>query len=164
MAKEIERKFLVKGDEWRRSASAGTRLRQGYLSDGGNAAVRVRIAEDRAFITVKAARPGRVRDEFEYPIPVTDAEQMLALCTGAILEKTRFRIPEGRYVWEVDVYAGDNAGLVLAEIELDGEEATFGKPSWLGPEVTDAQQFYASKLSRRSFKEWSAAERAEWLR
>ena len=123
MAKEIERKFLVKGDEWRRSATAGTRLRQAYLSDGGNAAVRVRIAEDRAFITIKAARPGRVRDEFEYPIPVSDAEQMLALCSGIMLEKTRYRIPEGNYVWEIDVYGGDNTGLVLAEIELDGENA-----------------------------------------
>lgn len=158
MAKEIERKFLVRSDGWRAAADQGCPMRQAYLSDNGTASVRVRIAGDRAVITVKAARAGRTRDEFEYGIPLADAETMMSLCACGV-EKTRFRVPYRGHVWEVDVYEGENEGLVLAEIELQGEDDAFVTPPWLGPEVTDEARFYASNLARRSFREWNAGER-----
>lgn len=159
MAEEIERKFLVTGDGWRAAADEGRPIRQAYLSDGGRAAVRVRICDDEAFLTVKAAKGGMSRYEFEYPVPLGDAEAMASVCGGVCIEKVRYRVPHAGRTWEVDVYGGDNAGLVVAEIEIESEDAEIDLPDWVGDEVTDQQRYYASNLARRSIREWGAAER-----
>ena len=156
MPLEIERKFLVENDGWRGQADAGRRLRQAYLAETDGAVVRVRIEDGaRALLTIKSAAPGLSRQEFEYPIPPADAEALSALRQGAALEKTRFRVPHAGRIWEIDVYAGDNQGLVLAEIELDSEADEFEPPPWLGREVTGDARYYASRLSRNPFRSWA---------
>jgi adenylate cyclase len=152
---EIERKFLVGNDGWRTHSDGGRRLIQAYLAETDRAVVRVRIEDAaRAVMTVKSAVPGLTRQEFEYPIPPADAEALATLRQGAMLEKHRFLVPHGGRRWEVDVYAGENAGLVLAEIELECEAAEFERPPWLGAEVTSDARYYASRLSRNPFSAW----------
>lgn len=155
MAHEIERKFLVSSDAWRSGGAEGKRYRQGYLLNSEGRTVRVRLSGKDAWLTVKGARVGLTRPEFEYPIPVSDAEAMLAtLCDGSLVEKTRYRVPVGEHVWEVDVFHGDNAGLVLAEIELGHESETFERPEWLGQEVSDDPHYYSGYLARVPFSSW----------
>ena len=149
MGREIERKFLTASDAWRAGAE-GVRIRQGYLGDAPACTVRVRLAGDRAWLTVKGPTRGATRDEFEYPVPAGEAVEMLdRLCT-AILEKTRYRIPFGGRTWEVDEIHGANAGMVLAEIEIEGEDAKVELPPWIGPEVTGDPRYYNSNLASKA--------------
>ncbi|MCB2076435.1 MAG: CYTH domain-containing protein [Novosphingobium sp.] len=149
MAREIERKFLVRGDGWRARAGDGRRLEQAYLAITDAANVRVRIIDgSKAFITVKSARSGMSRDEFEYAVPVEDARAMMTLRKGAIIEKTRHEVPSaGALVWEVDVFAGAHEGLVLCEIELPDEATRIEMPDWLGAEVTGDPAYYNAALA-----------------
>lgn len=153
MGKEIERKFLVRGKGWRAAADAGRSIRQAYLARG-TAQVRVRILDDRkARLTVKSGKAGLERDEFEYDIPLSDAEAMLALRTGEVIAKRRYRLPAGEgLTWEVDVFGEGQDGLVLAEIELPAKDASFARPDWLGNEVTGDPRYSnaALAMTRRS--------------
>lgn len=154
VADEIERKFLVRSGAWR-GVGGGTLYRQGYLVNSSTRTVRARIADRKAWLTIKGARVGLTRPEFEYPIPVGDAEQMLAtLCEGSLVEKTRYKVPFGKHVWEIDEFHGDNAGLLLAEIELDLEAESFERPEWLGEEVSDDPRYYSGLLSKEPFLSW----------
>lgn len=160
MAIEIERKFLVLNDSWRAAADAGTRLRQGYLSrvtgaDAVRSSVRVRTDGQLAYLNIKSATLGIRRQEYEYPVPLADAEAMLAdLCVGAVVEKTRYHVTVGAHVWEIDVFAGDNAGLVVAEIELGDEAETFQRADWLGEEVSADPRYYNVCLADRPYRSW----------
>lgn len=154
MALEIERKFLVR-DTGIIDTLAGERLTQGYLSHDKNATVRVRIAGDSAWLTIKGKTEGATRSEFEYAIPVDDARTMLdTLCGQGVIDKTRYRLPQGELCWEIDVFHGDNDGLVVAEIELPSEDTVFEHPVWLGEEVTGQVRYYNSALSTQPFKDW----------
>lgn len=155
MATEIERKFLVKGDAWRGEADAGTRFRQGYLIGAEKASVRVRIEGDRANLNIKSATLGVRRQEYEYPIPLDEAEELLdTLCEKPQIEKTRYRVHHGCHEWEVDVFHGDNEGLVVAEVELEDEAEAFALPDWVGEEVSDDPRYYNVCLTRHPYKEW----------
>ena len=155
MADEIERKFLVRADSWR-GGKEGTRYRQGYLINSASRTVRVRLSDAGAWLTIKGARVGLTRPEFEYAIPAGDAERMLAtLCEGSLVEKTRYRVPYGAHVWEVDEFHGDNAGLVLAELELQHEAETFERPAWLGEEVSEDLRYYSGRLAKEPFTSWT---------
>jgi adenylate cyclase len=157
---EIERKFLVASDGWRAGADQGRSFRQAYLAETDRAAVRVRISDGKdAVITIKSARAGLSRSEFEYAVPLADAEAMTELRQGSVLQKTRFRAPHAGRTWEVDVYAGDNVGLIVAEIEIESETAKVDLPPWLGREVTGERRFYAAQLAQRPFRSWAEAER-----
>ncbi len=152
MATEIERKFLVLGDAWR--VGEGRRIWQGYLSRDKNRTVRVRVAGEQAYLTVKGATTGATRAEFEYEIPMADAEQMLAMCDGPVIQKVRREFLHEGFVWEVDEFFGDNAGLVVAEIELPSEDQVFSKPVWIGLEVTDDARYYNSNLASHPYAVW----------
>jgi len=155
MATEIERKFLVISDHWRAAAESGVRFRQGYLAGTGKASVRVRVEGQAANLNIKSATLGVRRQEYEYAIPLRDANEMLdALCTGGIVEKTRYRVPVGGHVWEVDVFEGDNTGLVVAEIELDHEDEVFERPAWAGAEVSDDPRYYNVYLAEHPYTSW----------
>jgi adenylate cyclase len=154
MGVEIERKFLVKGDAWR-SAGTPLLLRQGYLSSHPERVVRVRIEGGQAMMTIKGRSVGASRGEWEYPIPLPDAEVFLAqLCEQPIIEKYRRRIEFDAMVWEVDEFLGVNAGLVVAEIELSHEDQVFSRPGWIGAEVTDDARYFNSNLIRHPFSHW----------
>lgn len=158
MAIEIERKFLVRPDAWRADVCARARLRQGYLANTGLSSVRVRLAGDRGWLSVKSMTPGIVRSEYEYPVPRADAEQMLdSLCEGAQIEKIRHIVDAGRHRFEVDEFLGRNQGLVVAEIELGAPDEPFERPAWLGDEVTDALRYYNFRLVVEPFDTWPAA-------
>lgn len=151
---EIERKFLVKNDAWQK---LGTPVYycQGYLNDAKERTVRVRIAGDKAFLTIKGANVGAVRSEFEYEIPVAEARHMLEnLALRPLIEKTRTVIQDHDHVWEVDAFMGENAGLVVAEIELADEFEAFERPEWLGEEVTGDARYYNSSLVRHPYCQW----------
>ncbi len=149
MGVEIERKFLVRGDGWRAGADGGTRLEQGYLSTDPDRVVRVRVAGDVARLTVKGRGPSPdVRPEFEYDIPVAEARELLGLCAGAVIRKTRHRLPAGDLTWEIDVFEGAHDGLVLAEIELPSPDTAFARPDWLGEDVTADPAYTNAELSR----------------
>lgn len=152
MAIEIERKFLVTGDDWRDSPAVY--YSQGYLSRAKERTVRVRIAGDQAFLTVKGVSTGASRVEFEYAIPLEDGREMLALCEQPLIEKYRRKLPYAGYVWEVDEFLGDNLGLVIAEIELPSENAQFEKPSWIGEEVTSDPRYFNSALISHPWQKW----------
>lgn len=156
MALEIERKFLVNGD-FKASAHTQFRIRQGYLALSGINVVRVRTKGDHAYITVKSAvKENRItRHEWEYEIPIEDAEEMLEMCEDAIIDKMRYLVDVGEHTFEVDVFAGENNGLVLAEIELISEDEEFSRPIWLGKEVTGNVRYYNSYLSIHPYSEWN---------
>ena len=155
MGIEIERKFLVTDDSWRGQGIAQP-FRQGYLARGKGLTVRVRIAGDRALLTIKSGRKGITRDEYEYDIPVTDAEEMLdRLADGAVIAKTRTFIEFRGKTWEVDEFHGLNEGLIVAEIELDDENEAFERPPWLGAEVSDDPRYLNSALSLSPYSTWS---------
>lgn len=148
MALEIERKFLVAGDGWRRNAGPGERFCQGHVARGGRASVRVRRAADKAYITVKGERDGIVRSEFEYEIPVQDAEEMLqTLCVRPLLEKTRYEVEHAGMTWEVDVYSSPADGLVLAEVELEHVDQPVSLPDWIGDEVTHDPHYRSAAIA-----------------
>ena len=167
MGVEIERKFLVRGDGWRSAAHAVVPMAQGYLNDlatvdsgAMRTSVRVRIAGDQAFLNLKSRELGHTRQEFDYPIPVEDAHALLALCVGGVIEKRRHLVMHAGHEWEVDEFLGHNAGLVVAEIELDTAEEAFARPAWLGVEATDAPRYYNLALASRPYSQWSEDERA----
>ncbi|WP_305823652.1 CYTH domain-containing protein [Massilia brevitalea] len=154
MGVEIERKFLVDGDAWRTLGQA-TLLRQGYLSTDAARTVRVRIDGEQAFLTIKGKSVGASRGEWEYPIPVSEAAELLdGLCQQPLVEKVRRRIAIGPHTWEVDEFLGANAGLVVAEIELASEDEAFEKPDWLGREVTGDARYFNSNLIRQPYSQW----------
>ena len=154
MAKEIERKFLVKGDVWR-SLAEGTKYRQGYLNSAKERVVRVRTINDKGFLTIKGITVGATRSEFEYEIPLEDTDFMLdQLCEQYLIEKNRYKIKQGELVWEVDEFFGRNDGLIVAEVELTSEDQEFEKPDWIGEEVTSDPRYYNSNLVKEPFTEW----------
>lgn len=154
MGEEIERKFLVVGDGWRNTAEAEP-LRQGFLSTEPERTVRVRLAGSRGSLTIKGKTIGARRQEFEYEIPGADAQRMLdTLCERPLIEKVRYRLRVGRHIWEVDVFEGENAGLVIAEVELESEDEAFEKPDWAGEEVTDDPRYFNSNLVAKPFRTW----------
>ena len=153
---EIERKFLVKSDDYKSEASTKTRIVQGFLNTDPNRTVRVRIKGDLGFITVKGKsnETGTSRFEWEKEISVEEAESLLTLCEKGMLNKTRYEIAIGNHVYEVDEFYGENEGLTVAEIELNDENETFQKPAWLSTEVTGEVKYYNSQLSKNPFKNW----------
>lgn len=160
MATEIERKFLVCGN-FLPYAVRSTRMVQGYICAVSGKTVRVRLSgKQEAFLTIKgpAGKNGWSRYEFEQAISTTDAEELLRLCEPGIIDKERFYIPAGRYTWEVDVFHGENEGLVVAEIELESEEDTFECPAWLGREVTGDKRYYNAMLSAYPYSRWAEKE------
>jgi CYTH domain-containing protein len=155
MATEIERKFLVTGDAWRGIASAGTLYRQGYLSIDVERTVRVRVAGERASLTIKGPSVGARRNEFEYSIPRDEALQLLEeLCLRPIIEKTRHRLSRDGLTWEIDEFGGENRGLVVAEVELTDESQVVAPPDWIGDEVTGDPRYYNANLVRHPFSRW----------
>jgi CYTH domain-containing protein len=154
MGLEIERKFLLAGEGWR-GLVPGVRYRQGYIVSGQGRTVRVRTAGDQGYLTIKGPSQGSARAEFEYPIPLADALELLdTLCDRPFIDKTRYRIPVADLVWEVDEFHGENAGLMLAEVELDDPEQTVDRPEWIGAEVTGDPRYYNSSLVRSPFSSW----------
>lgn len=152
MAIEIERKFLVVGDAWRDAPAVF--YSQGYLNRDKARTVRVRIAGEEAFLTIKGTSVGARRAEFEYPIPIWDARELLAMCEQPLIEKNRRKILHEGFIWEVDEFLGENLGLVVAEIELPAEDAVFAKPDWVGEEVTEDARYFNSNLSHTPFTRW----------
>ena len=152
---EIERKFLVDKEKWSRlTKPQGTRYLQGYLSIDEDKVIRVRVAGDMGFLTIKGKSDTISHPEFEYAIPVEDALELLQKYTKTLIEKIRTRIPAGNHVWEVDVFLGENKGLLMAEIELECPEDEFEKPAWVGEEVTGDKRYYNAYLSLNPFSMW----------
>jgi adenylate cyclase len=165
MATEIERKFLVAADDWRASVTRSQRMEQGYLTGAGAAndvacSVRVRIAGDAAWLTIKSAIAGVERREYEYAVPIADAARMLAEFCAGVVEKIRHYVPLGGRTFEVDEFLGDNAGLIVAELELDAVDASFERPTWLGREVSAVPRYYNLHLLNHPYARWSARERS----
>ncbi len=155
MGVEIERNFLVDRQRWEAlEKPEGKAYRQGYLHSDAQKTIRVRIAADTAYLTIKGETMGISRPEFEYAIPVTDAEQLLQSFTTTEVSKTRYRIPFEGHTWEVDVFSGANEGLIIAEIELDSEEDQFLLPDWIGKEVTGQPRYYNSFLATKPYTSW----------
>lgn len=159
MPQEIERKFLLSDDAWRSSAHRQRVMRQGYLAQSDHASVRVRIADDEAWLNIKGAGLVAARPEFEYSIPSSEAEELLTLCSGPVIEKTRYWVLHDGNEWEVDEFHGENLGLVVAEIELASEDQVFALPAWIGPEVTHLPRYYNVSLVHHPYREWTATER-----
>ena len=166
MGIEIERKFTVVGHGWRSQTTKSVRMAQGYLNDMAamrngtqNASVRIRIAGEKAFLNMKSRELGHTRQEFEYAIPVADAEALLKLCVGGLIDKTRYHVTHAGFLWEVDVFEGLNAGLAVAEIELPSADTPFEAPDWVGREVTDALRYYNLALAERPYSQWSPEEK-----
>jgi adenylate cyclase len=154
MGREIERKFLVAGDGWRKGAKR-SRLSQGYLYAGKDKSVRVRLEDGRGTVTIKGPSRGAGRAEYEYSIPAKDAREMLReLCEKPLIEKTRFRVRFGGLVWEIDEFAGDNAGLVVAEVELKRAGQKVSLPPWIGREVTRDSRYLNANLFKNPYKNW----------
>ncbi len=155
MAIEIERKFLLKNDNWKQSVVSSALIRQGYLANSDKASVRIRIDGDIANINIKSMTLAITRQEYEYAIPVEDAEKLLTdLCQQPQIEKTRYIVMHEGHKWEIDVFAGDNAGLVVAEIELDSEDESFAMPDWAGQEVSDQIKYYNVNLINNPYSTW----------
>ncbi|WP_428223716.1 CYTH domain-containing protein [Flavobacterium sp.] len=155
---EIERKFLVKNNDFIAQATRQVRIVQGYLSANPERTVRVRIKGDKGYITVKGKSTGSgiSRMEWEKEITVAEAEQLLAICEAGVIDKVRHEVPVGNHLYEVDVFTGDNEGLLLAEVELQEENEWFLKPDWLGEEVSADERFYNAYLSVKPFKYWTS--------
>lgn len=153
---EIERKFLVKTADFLSQATSQTRIVQGYLNSNPERTVRIRIKGKNGYITIKGKsnETGTTRLEWEKEISIEDAEQLLALCENGIIDKIRYEIPVGNHFYEVDLFTGENDGLILAEIELESENEWFEKPDWLGIEVTKDKKYYNSYLSNNPFSQW----------
>jgi len=153
---EIERKFLVKSDAFKNEATTKNRIVQGFLNTHPNRTVRVRIKGDNGFLTIKGISndSGMSRFEWEKEIDVVEAEKLIQICEEVVIEKTRYEIPNGNFVFEVDEFHGANEGLVIAEIELQSENEKFDHPEWLGEEVTGQIKYYNSQLSNKPFRHW----------
>ena len=155
--KEIERKFLVTSTDFISESSFSNRIVQGYLNSHPERTVRIRIKGNKGFITIKGKgnESGTTRFEWEKEIPVAEAEQLLSLCEKGVIDKIRYEIPLGKHIYEVDVFNGENNGLIIAEIELKNENDTFEKPNWLGKEVTGDNRYYNAYLSNFPYKDWN---------
>ena len=155
MAQEIERKFLVISDSWRGQVQ-GQAYCQGYIATARPGhSVRIRIAGDRGYLTIKGPSTGLSRAEFEYPIPIADAQEMLeTLCIRPFIEKVRYRLPIGNLIWEIDEFKGENAGLIIAEVELQSEEQSIERPDWIGTEVSGDPRYYNASLVKRPYSQW----------
>jgi CYTH domain-containing protein len=153
MAREIERKFLVKNDDYKKQAQ-GTLYMQGYLNSAVERVVRVRTVNDKGFITIKGRTTGISRLEFEYEVPFKDVADMLEICEKPIIEKHRYKVDYKGYTWEIDEFHGANQDLTVAEIELPSEEAVFEKPSWVGREVSGDPRYFNSNLINHPYSEW----------
>lgn len=154
MATEIERKFLVRGDEWRQLAT-GVIYRQGYIASSKDCTVRVRVAGNQGYLTIKGDTQGISRAEYEYAIPLIDATELLnSLCQQPLIEKTRYRVPWHGVVWEVDEFAGENQGLTIAEVELTDPEQLLDLPDWIGEEVSNDPRYFNANLARNPFSRW----------
>lgn len=155
MALEIERKFLLKDGSWRQQADAGTRFRQGYLIGAKQASVRVRIEGDQAFLNIKSMTLGVMRHEYQYPVPVSEANELLdTLCEKPLVDKTRYRVHYADHEWEIDVFSGVNEGLVVAEVELQSEQEAVTLPPWVGFEVSDDPRYYNVNLVKHPYTTW----------
>jgi adenylate cyclase len=155
MATEIERKFLLRDDGWRAEADDGEAICQGYLAGSEKSSIRVRVAGDKANLNIKSAKLDVTRQEYEYDIPLAEANELLnTLCEGPLIEKIRYHVRHGNHLWEVDVFGGDNDGLVVAEIELASTEEAFEKPDWLGEEVSNDKRYYNVCLVKHPYKDW----------
>lgn len=155
MAKEKERKFLVDPAKWSAlEKGPGISIRQGYLFHDDKKSVRVRINGTDAYLTIKSSQPGIIRDEFEYEIPIQDAHYLLENMAGQLITKTRFMVPDGQLTWEVDVFEGENKGLVLAELEYPIHEISVSLPHWIGTEVTHDEKYYNARLSQNPYSKW----------
>ena len=154
MGLEIEKKFLIKNDNWKQFVSEEKEITQGYLNANPNRTVRVRIAGKLGFLTIKSKSKGSVRSEFEYEIPIEDATELIELCEKPILSKTRFIVKFENHKWEIDVFEKENKGLVVAEIELSKEDEFFLTPDWIGKEVTEETKYYNLQLIENPYSEW----------
>ncbi len=155
MAKEIERKFLIdiSGIE---SIGSGSRIKQGYISTTDNTAVRIRVSGAAAYLTLKGENQGATRTEFEYEIPIEDANEIIKeLCSGPVIDKTRYLVEYGSHTWEIDVFHGDNDGLIVAEVELESETEKVDLPKWVINEVTGEVKYYNSSLLDNPFNKWN---------
>jgi len=155
MAKEIERKFLLSSDAWRNEVDRSERMVQGYLNDEGPVSVRARIVGPRAWLNLKSRTLGISRDEFEYEIPLADAERMLDhLTTGPVIDKTRHFVRHGGLLWEIDEFHGENDGLLVAEVELEHVDQPFDRPDWAGEEVSHDARYYNVSLVKMPYSQW----------
>ena len=155
MAIEIERKFLLRSNAWRPMVTGRVHLRQAYLAQDGGLSTRIRIVDtSSATLTIKSRKAGLRRLEYEFTIPLPDAEALLSLRQGASIEKVRHHVPWHGLTWEIDVFDGENAGLVIAEIELGHEQQKFDMPAWIGTEITGQERYYNSRLARQPFRTW----------
>ncbi len=156
MATEIERKFLILNQDWQEHVEAEVHIAQGYLASNEFSSTRIRIQDDKANINIKSATLGISRTEFEYVIPVDDAQQMINdLCVKPVIEKTRYFVRHNKHTWEIDVFSGDNEGLIVAEIELSSTDEAFETPSWIGEEVSNDARYYNVCLVKNPYKTWS---------
>ncbi len=150
---ETERKFLLSGDGWKEGATA-IHFKQAYVNEPGENTVRVRIEGERGVLTIKSKTKGISRQEYEYEIPLEDAEGLLKICRTPVVEKYRYKVKYAGHLWEIDEFVGTNAGLVMAEIELSSEDEYFEKPEWIGEEVTADKRYYNSHLARYPYSQW----------
>ncbi len=153
MGVEIERKYLLKNDDWRQCGVVPVRMAQGYLNEGGNT-VRVRITGAKGILTIKSKSKGISRMEFEYEIPLTDAEQLMKLSLTPVVEKYRYKIPYAGHIWEVDEFLGENKGLIVAEVEMQSEDELVEIPNWIGEDVSDDKRYRNSNLAVRPYMTW----------
>ncbi len=155
MGQEIERKFLVQNERWRQLAAAGIRYVQGYLANNQRCSVRVRVAGAQAWLNIKSADLGISRIEFDYAVPAAEAKEILAcLCERPLIEKTRYRVLHAGREWEIDVFEGENQGLIIAEIELNAVNEGFEKPDWVGKDVSHDRRYYNVCLVKHPYKDW----------
>lgn len=159
MPREIERKFLLANDAWRADVQRRASMSQGYLASGGRVSVRIRVAGNEAWLNIKSGGLVASRQEYEYAVPVAEARELLALAEGPLIEKTRHFVEHGGKTWEIDEFHGENAGLVVAELELEREDEPFQRPPWLGEEVTHLERFYNVCLVTHPYSAWTEAER-----
>jgi adenylate cyclase len=155
MAIEIEHKFLLANEDWRENVSHSVIYKQGYLSSQPTSSIRVRISDKQAWLNIKSATIGTQRAEYEYEIPLSDANEILnTLCLKPVIEKTRYFVKHENHLWEIDEFDGENAGLIVAEIELNALDEIFAKPNWVGEEVTQDVRYYNNNLARQPYSEW----------
>lgn len=155
MALEIEHKFLLANDDWRNHIQRSVRYRQGYLSSLPTSSIRIRVSDNHAWLNIKSATIGTQRHEYEYEIPLPDADELLTtLCKKPLIEKIRHFVEDNNKIWEIDEFEGENEGLIIAEIELSETGETFTKPAWLGAEVTDDLRYYNNNLALHPYSEW----------
>lgn len=155
MAIEIEHKFLLASEKWRNHISHSAPMRQGYLTSNSNSSIRVRICDEKSWLNIKSAIAGNQRHEYEYEIPVNDANEIIStLCRKPLIEKTRHFVRHDNHIWEIDEFSGENKGLIVAEIELSTQNEKFTIPDWIGKEVTNDLKYYNNNLSQHPYNIW----------